>query len=186
MLARVSGRSRSCRWFRGDSRQSPRSERTAGQRAGRADHQRRIHIRHKQSRRLHSAFRQDGTAGLIIIVPNVVPTLQCGLFAASIQYLAEREPINSIIEVTLKGKVVKCIEFHLPSNNGHLRHSSLPFTKMQVALRSLRHEAEQRATNFRLCATHSCATQFAYCSRLFASRWSISGRKRSISALSDV
>lgn len=55
-------------------------------------------------------------AGLIIIVPNVVPALQCALFEAAIQYLEGREVINSMIEVTLEAKVVKCVEYHFPSN----------------------------------------------------------------------
>ena len=55
-------------------------------------------------------------AGLIIIVPKVVPALQCALFEAAIRYLSGRELINSSIEATLEGKVVKCVEYHLPSN----------------------------------------------------------------------
>ncbi len=53
-------------------------------------------------------------AGLIVIVPNVVPSLQRALFEAAILYLAGREPVNAAIEVSLKGKVVECVEYGLP------------------------------------------------------------------------
>jgi len=33
---------------------------------------------------------------------------------AAIQYLAGRELINSVIEVGLEGKVVKCVEYQRP------------------------------------------------------------------------
>src|SRR5262245_28598183 len=41
-------------------------------------------------------------AGLIVIVPNVVPSVQRAFFQAAILYLAGKEPINSAIEVTLE------------------------------------------------------------------------------------
>src|SRR5215475_4437240 len=40
-------------------------------------------------------------AGLIVIVPNVVPSIQRALFQAAILYLAGRELINSAIEVSV-------------------------------------------------------------------------------------
>lgn len=55
-------------------------------------------------------------AGLIVIVPNVVPTLRRALSEAAIQYLAGRELINSVMEVILEGKRVKCVEYYLPSD----------------------------------------------------------------------
>jgi predicted nuclease of predicted toxin-antitoxin system len=54
-------------------------------------------------------------AGLVVIVPNLVPYVQCALFEAAILYLAGNELINSAIEVSLEGKVVKCVEYPLPS-----------------------------------------------------------------------
>jgi hypothetical protein len=44
-----------------------------------------------------------------------VPYVQCALFEAAILYLAGNELINSAIEVSLEGKVVKCVEYPLPS-----------------------------------------------------------------------
>jgi predicted nuclease of predicted toxin-antitoxin system len=54
-------------------------------------------------------------AGLIVLVPNVVPAVQRALFEAAIQYLAGRDMVNSVVEVTLDGKAVRCIEYQLPT-----------------------------------------------------------------------
>jgi predicted nuclease of predicted toxin-antitoxin system len=59
--------------------------------------------------------RMELLAGLIVLVPNVVPVLQRALFEAAIQYLAGRDLVNSAVEVTLDGKVVRCIEYQLPT-----------------------------------------------------------------------
>jgi predicted nuclease of predicted toxin-antitoxin system len=53
--------------------------------------------------------------GLIVLVPNVTHALQRALFAAAIQYLAGRNPVNIVIEVTLDGNVVRCLEYQLPA-----------------------------------------------------------------------
>ena len=53
-------------------------------------------------------------AGLVVIVPNLVPYVQRALFEAAILYLAGKELINSAIEVSLEGRVVKCVEYPLP------------------------------------------------------------------------
>jgi predicted nuclease of predicted toxin-antitoxin system len=52
--------------------------------------------------------KMDLHAGLIIIVPNAVPSLQCALFEAAILYLAGKALINSVVEVSVKGRVVEC------------------------------------------------------------------------------
>ena len=54
-------------------------------------------------------------AGLIIIVPNAVPAVQRALFEAAVQYLAGRDLVNAVIEVTLDRKVIKCLEYRLPA-----------------------------------------------------------------------
>ena len=46
-------------------------------------------------------------AGLIIIVPNTLPALQRALFEGAILYLAGKDLVNSVIEVSLEGKMVK-------------------------------------------------------------------------------
>jgi predicted nuclease of predicted toxin-antitoxin system len=53
-------------------------------------------------------------AGLIVLVPNVAPALQRALFEAAIQYLAGKDMVNSVVEVSVKGKTVKCVEYPLP------------------------------------------------------------------------
>ena len=54
-------------------------------------------------------------AGLIVIVPNVVPSVQRALFEAAILYLAGKALINSAIEVSVEGKTVKCIKYQIPT-----------------------------------------------------------------------
>jgi predicted nuclease of predicted toxin-antitoxin system len=54
-------------------------------------------------------------AGLIVIIPNVVPSVQRALFEAAILYMAGNELINSAIEMSLEGKTVKCVEYEIPT-----------------------------------------------------------------------
>ena len=58
--------------------------------------------------------RVDLHAGLIVLIPNVIPKLQGILFEAALQYLAGRDLVNAVIEVTLDRNVVSCIEYALP------------------------------------------------------------------------
>ena len=53
-------------------------------------------------------------AGLIVIVPNVVPSVQRALFEAAIQYLAGNDMVNSVLEVSVVGKTTNCVEYSLP------------------------------------------------------------------------
>ncbi len=52
-------------------------------------------------------------SGLIVLVPNAVPALQRALFEAAIRYLAGRDLVNIVIEVTLDGRLVRCVEYRL-------------------------------------------------------------------------
>ena len=52
--------------------------------------------------------------GLVVLVPNVVPALQRALFEGAIQYLAGRDLVNTVIEVSLEGESVRCVEYQLP------------------------------------------------------------------------
>ena len=54
-------------------------------------------------------------AGLIVIVPNVVPSVQRAMFEAAMLYMAGKEVVNSAIELRLEGKTVKCIEYQIPA-----------------------------------------------------------------------
>ena len=53
--------------------------------------------------------------GLIVLVPNVVPALQRALFQAALQYAAAKDLTNTVIEVSLDGKTVLCVEYRLPA-----------------------------------------------------------------------
>jgi predicted nuclease of predicted toxin-antitoxin system len=59
--------------------------------------------------------KMDLHPGLIVLVPNVVPALQRALFEAAIRYLAGRDLVNAVIEATLDGTVVRCVEYQLPA-----------------------------------------------------------------------
>jgi len=54
-------------------------------------------------------------AGLIVLVPNVVPALQRALFEAAIRHVAGKDLLNTVVEVTLERKAVKCTEYSLPA-----------------------------------------------------------------------
>jgi predicted nuclease of predicted toxin-antitoxin system len=53
-------------------------------------------------------------AGLIIIVPNVQPTLQQELFRAALHAIGSRELVNIVVEVEYSGKEIECREYSLP------------------------------------------------------------------------
>lgn len=53
-------------------------------------------------------------AGLVIIVPNVTPALQCELFQAALRFIGERELINTVIEVKYRGKEIECRQYAMP------------------------------------------------------------------------
>ncbi len=58
--------------------------------------------------------KMDLHPGLIVLVPNVVPALQRALFQAALKYSAQRDLVNTVIEVSLEGKTVTCVEYELP------------------------------------------------------------------------
>lgn len=58
--------------------------------------------------------RMELHTGLIVIVSNAIPAVQCALFEAAMQYLAGKDLVNSVIEVRLEGKTVNCVEYPLP------------------------------------------------------------------------
>ncbi|MEX2301681.1 MAG: DUF5615 family PIN-like protein [Bryobacterales bacterium] len=51
--------------------------------------------------------------GLVILVPNVTPARQRELFGAVLIHIAERDPINSVIEADFAGDEVRCFEYPL-------------------------------------------------------------------------
>ena len=52
-------------------------------------------------------------AGLIIIIPNVVPALQRALLEAALRYVAGTDLLNTVIEVALDRKAVRCTAYPL-------------------------------------------------------------------------
>ena len=53
-------------------------------------------------------------AGLLIIVPNVTPTLQRELFEAALRFISDQELINAVIEVEFRGKEIECRQYPMP------------------------------------------------------------------------
>jgi predicted nuclease of predicted toxin-antitoxin system len=53
-------------------------------------------------------------AGLIIIVPNVVPAMQRSLLEAVLVHIGERQLVNAVIETELEGKTIRCLEYSMP------------------------------------------------------------------------
>ena len=53
-------------------------------------------------------------AGLVVIVPNVVPERQRLLFAAVLKHVAHREMVNTLIEADFDGDPVRCVEYVFP------------------------------------------------------------------------
>ena len=58
----------------------------------------------------------DLHSGLMIIVPNVTPSLQRALFDAALRYSRGKDLVNSVIEVSLEGKPVHCVEYRWPTD----------------------------------------------------------------------
>jgi len=58
--------------------------------------------------------RMELHAGLIVLFPNVVPGLQRALFEAAIRYLDGKDMVNSVLEVSVEGNAVVCVEYRLP------------------------------------------------------------------------
>ncbi|MBV8808313.1 MAG: hypothetical protein JO033_06525 [Acidobacteriaceae bacterium] len=58
--------------------------------------------------------RMELHAGLIILVPNVVPVLQRALFKAAILQLEGRELVNTVLEIAIKGKILPAKNMNCP------------------------------------------------------------------------
>jgi predicted nuclease of predicted toxin-antitoxin system len=53
-------------------------------------------------------------AGLVIIVPNVVPSRQRELFQAAMLHIGKRDLINAVLEVDLAGATSTCRQYSHP------------------------------------------------------------------------
>jgi predicted nuclease of predicted toxin-antitoxin system len=65
---------------------------------------------------IHLFGQMELHAGLIVLVPSVVPALQRALFEAAIRYIGAKDMINSAIEVTLVGNAVRCVAYQLSAD----------------------------------------------------------------------
>ena len=54
-------------------------------------------------------------AGLVIILPNVTPSLQRELFRAALSHIGKRDLVNAVLEVDLAGATAACREYSYPS-----------------------------------------------------------------------
>jgi predicted nuclease of predicted toxin-antitoxin system len=52
--------------------------------------------------------------GVIVIVPNVIPSQQRELFAAALKHIGMRDFTNTVVEVQFVGGDIKCSEYELP------------------------------------------------------------------------
>jgi len=54
-------------------------------------------------------------AGLVVILPNVTPSLQRKLFRAALAHVGKRDLVNAVLEVDLVGAIASCREYSYPS-----------------------------------------------------------------------
>ena len=53
--------------------------------------------------------------GLVVIVPNVRPLLQRELFQVVLDYIGQRELVNTVVEVEYYGNEIRCRQYPLPN-----------------------------------------------------------------------
>lgn len=58
--------------------------------------------------------REPLHAGLVILVPNVVPAQQRLLFQAALVHIGRREIVNAVLEVELRRTKIYCSEYVFP------------------------------------------------------------------------
>ena len=63
--------------------------------------------------------REPLHAGVIVIVPNVVPLQQRELFAAALKHIGTRDLTNTIVEVRFVKNDIQCSEYELPRPESH-------------------------------------------------------------------
>jgi predicted nuclease of predicted toxin-antitoxin system len=59
--------------------------------------------------------REEVHAGLVIIVPNVTPARQRGLFKAALVHIGARDLMNAIVEVDFVAGTATCHEYRYPN-----------------------------------------------------------------------
>ena len=58
--------------------------------------------------------REHLHAGLVVIIPNVVPRRQCKLFQAALAYIGGRDLVNTVLEIDAAGASTICREYSYP------------------------------------------------------------------------
>jgi len=53
-------------------------------------------------------------AGLVIVIPNVAPALQRALLVTVLEYVGERDLVNRVIEIDLRGDRTEIREYEFP------------------------------------------------------------------------
>ena len=60
--------------------------------------------------------REHLHAGLVVIIPNVVPSRQCELFQAALAYIGGRDLVNTVLEINVAGASTICREYSYPAS----------------------------------------------------------------------
>ena len=60
--------------------------------------------------------REHLHAGLVVIIPNVVPRRQCELFQAALAYIGARDLVNTVLEINVAGASTICREYSYPAS----------------------------------------------------------------------
>ena len=55
-------------------------------------------------------------AGLIVLVPNVVPARQRELLKAVLDHIGSQQRINSVVEVRFRDQQIECFEYSFPKS----------------------------------------------------------------------
>jgi predicted nuclease of predicted toxin-antitoxin system len=55
-------------------------------------------------------------AGLIVLVPNVVPARQRELLKAALEHVGTRQLVNSVVEVRFLDQQTECLEYGFPKS----------------------------------------------------------------------
>lgn len=63
--------------------------------------------------------REPLHAGVIVIVPNVIPSQQRELFAAALKHIGTRDTTNTVVEVRFVKDEIQCSEYELPGPQSH-------------------------------------------------------------------
>jgi len=53
-------------------------------------------------------------AGVIVIVPNVIPSQQRELFTTALKHIGTRDVTNTVVEVRFVGDDIQCSEYEFP------------------------------------------------------------------------